>query len=66
MADLMKLSRLLPDLKSPADLLRQYPRLAAKLAAVMEEAETHKTGVESTPNTKDVNSPLRRRRGRDI
>jgi hypothetical protein len=52
MTDLRKLSRLLLDLKSPEDFLRQYPQLAAKLAAVMEKAETHKTGVESAPTTK--------------
>jgi hypothetical protein len=52
MTDLRKLSRLFRDLKSPEDFLRQYPQLAAKLAAAMEIAETHKTGVESAPNTK--------------
>lgn len=38
MTDLRKVSRILLDLKMTGNYLRQYPQLAAKLAAALEKA----------------------------
>ena len=47
MTDLTKVSRLLLDLNTPADFLRQYSQFAAKVAAAMEKKGRPATGVES-------------------
>jgi len=50
MTDFSKLSRLLLGLKTPEDFLRQYPQLAARLAAALEKAGKPVTGGESSPS----------------
>lgn len=42
MADLRKIRRLLLDLKMTGNYLRQYPQLAAKVAAALGKAEGQK------------------------
>ncbi len=42
MADLKKVRRILLDLRVTENYLRQYPQLAAKVAAALEKAEGQK------------------------